>query len=107
VGDPRGTQGHTRHDVHDDRSLGVVHTALRLRLGLAVFGLLASIAGLLLVTVVTRQTGWTVFFAVLVAVTALNVAVVAVRLAQVRRERDRGPGGGNGNRHEEVDGGTR
>lgn len=86
--------------MRNDRSLGRVHSALGLRLGLAIFGLLASVGGLLLAVLITRQTGWTAFFAALVAVTALNVTVVAVRLAQRRRERAAGDGRRNG--REEV-----
>lgn len=83
----RNGDGGVRHDVHQDRSLGTVYSALGLRLGLAIIGLLASVAGLVATTVVTRHLGWTVFFGVLVAVTAVNIAVVSVRLAQRARYR--------------------
>ena len=77
--------GPVRHDLRQDRNLGPVRSALRLRLGLAVFGLLASVAGLLIATVVTRRLSWAVLFGVLVGITALNVVVVSVRLSQRRR----------------------
>lgn len=73
--------------MHQDRSLGTVYSALGLRLGLAIVGLVASAAGLVVATVVSWHLGWAVFFAVLVAVTALNIVVVSVRLAQRARYR--------------------
>lgn len=86
MGDPHrsGTQ---RHDVHQDRSLGEVRSALDLRLGLASFGFVASVAGLVVATLVTWHLGWAVLFAVLVVVTAVNITVVSVRIAQRRRDR--------------------
>lgn len=86
MGDPGGPRG-GRHDVHQDRSLGEVHSALELRLALATVGFVASVAGLVVTTLVTEHLGWAVLFGVLVAVTGLNITVVSLRLAQRRRRR--------------------
>ena len=77
--------GPLRHDLRQDRNLGPVRSALRLRLALALFGLAASVAGLVLATVVTWHLRWAVLFGVLVGITALNVVVVSIRIAQRRR----------------------
>lgn len=81
--------------MRQDRSLGEVHSALGLRLALAVLGFVASLAGLVVTTVVTGHLGWAVLFGVLVGVTGLNITVVSVRVAQRRRRRgERGSAAG-------------
>lgn len=85
MGDPHGTDRRPP-DQRYDRSLGPVRSALQLRFVLALLGLLASIAGLIVFTAVSSQVGWAVLFGVLVVVTVLDLAVISLRLSQRRHE---------------------
>lgn len=69
---------------HNDPDLGPVRSPLRLRLVLAILGVIFSVGGVI-VMLVASHPGWAFAFGAIAVIAIVDVGVISARLAQDRR----------------------